>query len=89
VSAAAGGSSLGAIDCDGECGGCGSALGVDVLTHGGERRSGSSADGVVVEADDGHVIWYVQAPVLDRPDDAAGDGVGEAEDGGWPVAVSE
>jgi hypothetical protein len=50
--AAAGGSRFGAVDRDGECGGCGSALGVDVLSHGGKRRYCASADGVVVEADD-------------------------------------
>ena len=89
MTAAAGGSSFGAVDCDGECGGCGSAFGIDVLTHGGERGPHAAADGVVVEADDGHVLRHVQAAVLDRADDASGDGVGEAEDGGWSLAASE
>jgi hypothetical protein len=89
VPATAGRSRFGTLDCDGERGGRGSAFGVDVLTHGGERRSCPAADGVVVESDHGHVVGYVQAGVLDRADDAAGDGVGEAEDGGWLVVGSQ
>ena len=65
--------------------GRGSALGVDVLAHGRQRRGDAPADRVVVEADDRDVVGHLQPGVLDRADDAAGDGVGEAQDGGRPV----
>lgn len=61
------------------------ALAMDVLAHGGERRSQGRGEGHVVEADHREVVRHRQPGVGGRAHHAGHDAVGEGEHPGGPV----